>query len=221
MRDELSYFVDPVIQIPNGTHQVIVQVSDPNTILLVLVTIGLAVVTGILAGITYKGNRDSNYLLRLDIKNRMKPLLVIEKVTTGEIPNLGGDGLSYFHIIIKNEGMVTARKIKMKIMPTNNSDIENLVKELKPENGGIQLGTLTKNGKTTFFRVIEKQGNNHIALWFDFTYLKKESERTVAIIHFTPNNVPQEYSLPTWYDQEDIEEAEKRHKDTMGGKISA
>ena len=73
--------MDIPIQIPNGTNQILVQVSDPNSYLLILSSFILVLVT--LAGVIITGilTRKSNELTRKELDSRMRPWLRIEHLT--------------------------------------------------------------------------------------------------------------------------------------------
>lgn len=105
--------MDQIIQIPNGTQQVIVQISDPNTILLVFVTIGLAMVTGVLAWVTYRGNKESNNLLKLEIRNKIRPDLQVANFTPEGIRE-GSNVMRYYPNIV-NYGTISAHSIRIYI----------------------------------------------------------------------------------------------------------
>jgi hypothetical protein len=214
--------MDIPIQIANGTSPVIVRADDPYsplfyaTLVLAIATFGLAIVVFLGNKKSNENTRESNNILKTEMRFRMKPLLVIEdngshRPTDVTLPTM-------LNVLIKNVGMASARKITIRIMPTNDTQIELLVKNVNENDQGLPIGTLPRNGCITFPRAVDMQGNFYIAIWFEYSYFEDEKDRSVVVfaIQVGERQIP-----PIWYDKEDIIEAQKKHKDFMDGKIGA
>ena len=199
--------MDPIIQIQNGTHQIIVQVSDPNTIWLVIATSIIAGVTffGIL--LSNKRTRESNERAEIEFKVRMKPIFVFvnpKVFWSGAEPNV--KARMGFTCLIRNDGVLSARKINVKIIQTNNTKIEDVIKEFPSNLRSIQINPIPRNHTEPFNYVkIESSKGIYFALWFDYVYFNEIRDQTLALI---PLTVDQDI-IPIWYDYDDIRERMK------------
>lgn len=179
--------MDQIIQIPNGTHQVIVQVSDPNTILLVIVTIIVAIATWAVAFVTYRGNKESNQqtrnsndLLRTDLYARLKPILRVHN-TGHEPPNPNDPNIDpnivQYHPNLRNDGMVEAShlRINYKVMEKE-VDLEEIIRHEKEiEKHSIPYdGSISSSGGTVVVNAINLPRTDKTisaVLWINYKFL--------------------------------------------------
>lgn len=191
--DRLFHSVDQVIQIPNGTHQVIVQVADPNTFWLVIGTFVLAIIT--LIGIIWsnKNTQRSNKLLRTDLYARLKPILRIhntgnEPINSNE-PNFDSN-IVHYHPNLRNDGAVEAShfRINYKVIERE-VDLEEIVRQQKEiEIRSIPYdGSIVSNGIATVNAINLPHTDKTISaiLWINYKFLDDVSDSTIFNIIFS------------------------------------
>lgn len=199
--------MDQIIQIPNGTYQLFqtVQISDPNTILLVIVTIALVLSTLIVAVVTHRGNketnrqtRESNKILRLEIESRFRPILVFENVDH-YVENKTNKIL--FGGYLKNFGSVPARNIQCynfkskteitldELIIYEHQGEDNIKKRM------YEMGALFPN-VSLFYTSSESFDENSqywtIAIWLEYEFLDDKKEEIIHIfsVDTTTNVIP-------------------------------
>jgi len=215
------------IQIPNGTYNLNVQISDPNTILLVIVTAIVAIATCVVAWVTYSGNKKSNQETRnsneragIEFKLRMKPVFVFDNIETFWSGALPMDKISIgFKCLIRNTGMLSARRINVKVIQTYNTKIEDVIKEFPSNLGGISIMPIPRDHTEPFNYIkLKKDKGIYMALWFDYVYFNEIKDQSLAIILL---DVERKDIIPIWYDYDDIKEGIKWNEDGMSGKRHA
>jgi len=215
--------VEIPIQIPNGTNQVIIQVGDPNTVWLVVATLIIAGVTffGIL--LSNKRTRESIELSEKELKSRMIPLLQFEN-TNANLTTHKEQRIVRLTAVLRNAGIVPARKIIYRAFESNNTKINDIVKEGdKIKNSHMEIGTIQQGGSRDFLNDIawnppDRAYTNWI-VWFEYSYLDVPKEKIVVVFENITGGL---HPVPhKWYVHDDVIEAEKRRDDERAGKISA
>lgn len=210
-------FMDSLIQIPNGTYNLNMQVNDPNTFLLFVGTIVLAVATCFIAYFTFHYNRKSHDFIKKEFHEKMKPLLAIEHVRFTK--DESDDSTYYFAYDVKNNGMSSARNIRIRYNTTNNTQINQIIPEFGLNDGGTSVGTIPPTGNKGFFRTLKPDGAFYVSIWFDYDYLDDQKNQCLIILGIITNR-----EIPTemwYYDHYDIIEAQEWNKDGMSGKRNA
>lgn len=233
-QDKQSCCVDQIVQIPNGTHQLIqtVQVSDPNTILLVIVTTALAIATLIVAFVTHRGNketnrqtRESNKILRLEIESRFRPTLVFENVGhwVGK-----KDNKIVFGGYLKNFGSVPARNIQCynfkrkteitldELITYEHQGEDNIKKRM------YEMGALFPNA-SLFYTSSESFDENsqywNLAIWLEYEFLDDKKEETIHIFSISTTTMelprPVEAFLVKSFTDVEIKKARDDHDRRM------
>lgn len=212
--------VDIPIQIINGTKEIIISTTDSVSsfwlpLFLVAVTSIIAIITFYYNRKLYDENKQSNELLRTELKAKLKPLLRFTKSST----NLIKENENYkieFHVIMQNIGEVPMRKIRLIDWKSKNKEICHLVKE-KKTNTYLSVDTLQQGANHEFMFPIhwdKDESEAFYVLWFEYVFLKTE-ERIVAVFKITAGRENLEHS---WFVEDDILEAEKEWQDEKSGK---
>ncbi|MDE1812752.1 MAG: hypothetical protein KGH85_07800 [Thaumarchaeota archaeon] len=221
--------MDQAIQVSNGTHQIIVQVSDPNTIWLVIATVVLAIATWFVVWITHRGNkesnqftRESNDLLKLDITNKIRPDLQV--VNFSPEPLREGDTTARFFPNIINYGTTSAHSIR--IYFKTYLSINNLTDFVKDEDeikSAIFMpydGSLLPTQPLRFIMPIEYPLNGQpirVMVWIEHKFL----ENNVNEVIFSIRLQNERYLDHVYYSNSDIIRAREQWRKFKAGETGA
>lgn len=187
--------MDSIIQVANGTHQIIIQVSDPNTV-------GLVIATLIIAGVTFFGIllsnkrtresndalKESNRLLRIDILARYRPILQLHNrgIEPLDKPN---DTLAHYHPNLRNDGNVEAKHIRIYYKTFQKTiEIIDIVKEeedIKKHQIPYDASILP-NGVAVVNAIDLPVTNNEITVifWIEYKFLASEEDQIIFNVVF-------------------------------------
>ena len=226
-QDTILCLVDIPIQIPNGTHQVIIQVSDKNTIWLVIATIVLAIGTCAIAWITYNGNkesnrltRESNDLLKLEIKNKIRPDL---QVVNFSPEPLGESKTVKYYPNIVNYGTVSAHSIRIYI--NSFRKVDDLTDIIKDENEikrsvFMPYGSLLPTKPLRFNSPVEYPLDGierRIIVWIEYEFLENNHDEVI----FNIGLKNEQYLDHVYYSNSDIIKAREKWRKFKAGETSA
>jgi len=224
------------VQIINGTFSIVEQPPHDSlfTIILALSTLGLAIITGIGLWKTHKSTRnsnselqisnkltrESNEILKIELRSKMRPLLAFVR-TQASVQGNDREIKVRLILTMANSGTVPARKIYAYYSETNNDKIEYLIKEKEGiRNRGFPIGTIQQGGHYDFFIDIpwthDKQSTK-LVMWLEYRYLDQKDE-AVVLFHVVGGAEPVPHQ---WYVKDDIVEAENEWNDIKSGKRSA
>ncbi|MDE1725048.1 MAG: hypothetical protein KGH76_04010 [Thaumarchaeota archaeon] len=209
--------MDPTIQISNGTHQVILQITDPNTFWLVIGTFVLAVIT--LIGIIWsnKNTQRSNKLLQTDLYARVKPLLRIHNTGHEPINPMVDPNLVDYHPNLRNDGMTEAShlRINYKVMDRE-VDLEEIVRqENEIEKQSIPYdGSILPNGIAVLNAVNLPRTDKKIStvLWINFKFLDDVDYTIIFNIIFDGTGNYHRNTIVKHYTISDIKRVRKEMK---------
>lgn len=176
--------MDPVIQIPNGTNQVAIHVSDPNMIWLVIGTFILAGATIGSMLWTNFNTRRSNNLLRTDLLARLRPAFTFDLAWVNILQNtnevefvckiISSGTVAITDVIIYY--MADSKRITPNMLLTNDK-----IKETK-----YQITGTLEPTRWHYFKEKMPPINSDdvwVALWFNYEFLDDVKEEAVAVFY--------------------------------------
>lgn len=194
--------MDSIIQIPNGTHQIAVQVSDPNTLYLAIGTFALVLIT--LFGIMLSDRRtrrslahledsnkltqQSNDLLRTDILARYRPVLQVHNLGIEPLEH-PEDAFAQYHPNLRNDGNVEIKNIEIyfKSFPKTLEiiDIIKIEEEIKKHQLPYE-GSILPNGVAVVNAIPLPVTNNvmTLVLWIKYKFLTDQEDQIIFNITF-------------------------------------
>ncbi len=193
---------------------------DPNVVIssiAIIVAIGGIIMTGILTRNSNKLTQQSNELLEIELKSKLRPMF---KLIFNLVSPQHNEHLITFDVDIKNYGTVPARKIITKSNKTNNTHLIEITKENDELTTSFPIGTIQNEGSVRFVREIEKTEQIPMCyfIWFEYYYLDKKEE-TVVLCTINQKNWADVQQK--WFIQEDIDEARQEWNNIRTGKRSA
>jgi hypothetical protein len=211
--------MDIPIQIPNGTHEVIVQLPSSPDIGTWILVIATMIGIGITSALTWRSNK----LLMLELRSKFKPKF---DFTTANLIHHPPDGkTATFSCNITNKGSSPLSKILIYRIRKNDPIIPLiLLKEESTINqytSEVVEGTLETDAYhwLSFSFATDPTEDSYIALWIKYEYLNGIKEEAIAIFWFISPPPQQQFIVLgsngyKWFNHRDLKEERKKLKPT-------
>lgn len=205
-------------EIVNGTTIIIQEQIDPSW----LIASGIALITLVGIILASRQTKKSNELLERELKIRLRPFFTLTKTQSSLQNHANGNRLRLYYTIM-NTGPVPARKIVLRTFGSNNTEINDIVKDVDKKNPYTEIGTIPQGQtKDRFVDILANKEDKTIhtnwIIWLEYQYLDVKEKCVIVFPDITAGQQP---VLHNWFLNEDVVEAEKRRDDERDGKISA